>query len=299
MTSVGLQLYTVRDVPEALPDLLERVATAGFEGVEFASRVHDESPASTRRALERTGLHPIGMHVDLAMLRTNRIEVLSLAEQLDVDRIIIPHLSIETFRTIDRLEAVGRTLVDLAWDLADRDMTLMVHTTRELLLPYFDVPGLSTVLATDGMPKGAYIHLAWMGSTLVPRNHVTLRERSPLGRLSTQTSAVPLEFEFDVKSAVSSGFDVGTVLDVLGGRAPMVHLSDVVRSRRLPPAYRAVDPGDGLVDVNEVIDEVTRRRIDWLIVEHDDPADPLATLERVAAITQAAHTSLQAVGQVD
>ena len=40
----AVQLYTLRDVEGSLESLLERVAAAGFDGVEFAYRLPESDP---------------------------------------------------------------------------------------------------------------------------------------------------------------------------------------------------------------------------------------------------------------
>jgi sugar phosphate isomerase/epimerase len=60
---VALGLYTLRDVPKPLPDLIEAVGDAGYDGVEFAFRVPDADPASVVDALSRSGLAVTGAHV--------------------------------------------------------------------------------------------------------------------------------------------------------------------------------------------------------------------------------------------
>ena len=60
-----MQLYSVRDLPESLPDVLRRVHRAGFEGVEFADRFQEADPDALAAALEETGLDTVGVHADL------------------------------------------------------------------------------------------------------------------------------------------------------------------------------------------------------------------------------------------
>lgn len=285
MTNVAIQLYTVRNMSAPLPELIARAGAEGFQGVEFATRLADANPGDVRRSLETADLTPVAAHVDLSTLQTNRADILATAEQVGHRRLVIPHLSMDRFRTRDRLDDLCRELIDLASHLDERGCTLVIHTTREELLPYFGRPGIETLLARDALPTGGYTHLSWLVSRGVRRDQDTFWEATPLGRIARRTAGTGIEFEIDAKSIQTSGFDLGTVLDALGDRTQLVHLSDVVRTRRLLPAYAPVEPGDGLVNPGEITRAVLDRELEWLIVEHDDPVDPAATLRSVAALT--------------
>ena len=280
----GVQLYTLRALDESVPALITRVGEHGFDGVEFASRLPDASIDDVREALTRSDLAPIGIHVGLDELRTDRSRLVSMATAVGAPRLVVPHISIREFRTQRQIDELGAELADIAWALDEQALSLAIHTTREQLLPYVGLPGLTRLLSREGMPTGAYTHLAWAASRPVARTHASLRERTPLGQLSVRTSNAPVSFELDVKSAVSAGYDVGEVLDVLDGRVPLVHISDVVRSRVFPPDYAPVTPDTGMVDVEATLAAIEHSDVDWVVYEHDDPDDPVSVLHTLGEL---------------
>lgn len=282
MSRRALQLHTVRSREVPYADLLEEVARAGFEGIEFADRFHEEDPEEVRRVLRSESLEPVAAHVDLQTLRQNREPLIDRFATVGCDRVIIPHLPIERFRTPSQRTELQNELHELGAALARSKMELLVHTTRELLLPFLHGRTSNLAMRPSGLPRGAYNHMAWALATGRRRTQRSIRQRTPLGRLVTENEL--LSFEVDVKSVATAGYDLTTVLDVLADRAPLVHLSDVRRSRRLPPAYEAVSPGHGRIDPQHVIEAVEERPIEWLIGEHDHPEDPSQALEELATL---------------
>lgn len=276
MSAYALQLYTVRDRPEPLAGLLREAAAAGFDGVEFADRFQRADPHQIRAALDGTGLTPVAVHADLDTILDDRDALLARCETIGCERLVIPHLPIERFRTRGHVRALEEELASLAADLGDT--TLLIHTTRELLLPFLPGHAIAPIMRREGLPRGIYNHLAWAAARPRRRTQTALYERTPLGMLE---AGVPeLAFEIDAKSVRTAGFDLAAVLDTFGDRTPLVHLSDVRRSRILPPDYRPVMPGEGIVDL-EAFDASTED-VEWIVIEHDDPAVPGTVLEQLA-----------------
>lgn len=59
----GINLFTLRDVDEPLPQVLERVAQAGYDGVEFLHRLPEADIDAVVETLEQTGLTVPGAHL--------------------------------------------------------------------------------------------------------------------------------------------------------------------------------------------------------------------------------------------
>ena len=79
MSSIGLQLYSIKERAEAdLLGTLAHVATAGYDGVEFAG-YYDVAPAAIRARLGECGLAAAGAHVSLAQLETELERQIELA----------------------------------------------------------------------------------------------------------------------------------------------------------------------------------------------------------------------------
>ena len=286
MTKTAIQLYTLRNLEVPLSTIIHTVSEAGFDGVEFATRIHDADPNAVRDALDATGIEPVGAHVDLKQLHANGDRLLDLYESVGCSRLIIPHISSPRYWTAQSVSDLATELSELAADLDSRGMDLGVHNTREMLLP---APGgrlFEPIVERGVLPKFGWNHLAWLAGIPVTRNRKTLAGRTALGRLAAATTADQLFFEPDLKGITTAGFDPGIVLDALEGRTPLVHVADVARSRRFPPAFEPVDPGEGIVDVHAAIAEVQQHDVEWLVYEHDDPMDPRAALRHGAELLQ-------------
>lgn len=286
----AIQLYTLRHLDEPLPALIERVATAGFEGVEFANRFMDTDPEAVRERLDATGTVPVAAHVDLELLETFPDSLRERAETVGVERFIIPHISIDHYRTADRLDSLIDRLTQVSTQLDGAGYRLGIHTDRLLLFPFFHRGVVAQLNRINGLPTGAYNHLAWGVSRSVPRTEATLLESSALGRIASQTPDIDLEI--DVKSIAQSGFSYETVFETFADTLSMIHLSDVEQTRRFPPAYRPVDIGDGIVSPAAALAALERRPVTWIVTEHDAPDDPIDALERCAAAVSAGNISL-------
>jgi len=90
MTRPAIQLYTLRDVDRPFTEVLELVADAGFEGVEFAYRVTEADPAAVVETLDVTGLDVAGAHVGLDRLEESFDETVDRYEELGVENVIVP-----------------------------------------------------------------------------------------------------------------------------------------------------------------------------------------------------------------
>lgn len=88
-----------------------------------------------------------------------------------------------------------------------------------------------------------------------------------------ERSSPAVGFELDVGWAAAAGQDPVDLLGRLGERAPLVHLKDVDLAANEP-----VELGEGDVDVAGCAAAARRVDAEWLVYEHDDPADPVASL---------------------
>ncbi len=280
MPRTAIQLYTLRDCTTPLSGLLREVAAAGFDGVEFATPFHEFPRREVRSTLTDTVLVFVGAHVYFDTLCAADTESIAQYREAGCRRVIIPHLGIEYLRTSERLADLVSSLSSLEDRLARAGLELGIHTTRELLLPFLGTSAAAP-LRIDGLPTGAYHHGAWLATLGSNRTERMLRDRSPLGRIAAGTDR--LTFELDAKSIATAGYTFDSVISTLGDRVSLVHVSDVCRSRRIPPDYRPVYPGDGLIDLGALLEATRRHGVEWIVVEHDCPAEPEKALEILAA----------------
>ena len=90
MTSIGLQLYSIRDIAAAdLSGTLTRVAETGYDGVEFAG-TYGVDAATVRQGLADAGLAAAGAHVSVPLLEESLAEQIELALALGCPAIGCP-----------------------------------------------------------------------------------------------------------------------------------------------------------------------------------------------------------------
>ncbi|WP_458207510.1 sugar phosphate isomerase/epimerase family protein [Haladaptatus sp. NG-SE-30] len=118
------------------------------------------------------------------------------------------------------------------------------------------------------------------GCTLCYHNHdhefTSLDGRTAFDVL-VESSDDSLEFELDLGWIDAAGHDPTTLLDELRDRVSLVHVKDVRATDRVP-----VELGDGDLDVRECMRAVRDADVQWLIYEHDQPEDPVRSLEHGA-----------------
>ncbi len=127
MPDIGIQLYTLRSVDLTVPELIERVGEAGYEGVEFAYRVHEEHPDVIRDALEDNGVAPLGAHVGIDDLEEDFDDLVAFYSAIGCSELVVPWLGAEHFETDEAVEAAVERLNEMAWRLEEHDMTLHYH----------------------------------------------------------------------------------------------------------------------------------------------------------------------------
>lgn len=291
MSRPAIQLYSVRNIDEPLPNIVRRVAAAGFEGVEFANRFPDADARAVADALADTGLEAVAAHVDLREIERDPEAVAARYATVDCDRLVIPHLPMAHYRTSSRVDRLARRLDALGAHLADHGAELVYHNQSHDFVP-MGRPGMLDRLLTAVHPRARGASTLQTGLGLVgDRLHErrTARpagvpiDRTAFGRLVATTDPETLSFELDVGGVAGAGLDPIDALDFVGSRAPLVHLKDVVADDPAPLAdVESVEPETGLLDVDAILRAVEEGDHEWIVYEHDDPADPIATIRNGA-----------------
>ena len=189
MSRPGVQLYTVRDVDEPFPTLVERVADLGYEGVEFAYRVGEEDPENVREALSAHDLEALGAHVPIDRLENETETVVEEYRALGCDRLVVPHLGEEHFVDREAVEETADRLSALGNRLRDHDASLLYHNHAH---EFAEIEG-----------------------------------ESALERLVEESDA-SLGIELDVGLATWAGADPLPFLAAHADRIPLVHLTDSI-----------------------------------------------------------------------
>lgn len=189
MVRTGTQLYTLRNVEKPFMDVLETVADAGFEGVEFAYRVPDEDPEEVRATLDEAGVAVAGAHVPIDALEDDLKDTVAFYEALGCTEFVVPWLDEEHFTSMANVERAAERLDAIAVDLADsaeHDVRLHYHNHDH------EFVGLDDGTAFDALVE-----------------------------------ATDIGIELDLGLALLGGADPAALLDRIGDRAALVHLKDI------------------------------------------------------------------------
>lgn len=161
MTRTAIQLYTLRDIDEPLPALLDRIGDTSFEGVEFAHRVGDADPGTVVDALARNDLAPAAAHVGLGALEESYDETTALYRTLGVETLIVPWLDPEHFESEAAVADAADRLNAVAADLAADGFALGYHNHDQEFATVDGRPALDELLARTDDCVGLELDLGW------------------------------------------------------------------------------------------------------------------------------------------
>ena len=111
----ALQLYSIREIcKDDFLGTLEKVAKAGYQGVEFAG-FYDKNPEEIRAAMDKCGLEGAGAHIGIDDLEGDCFEkTLKTAKILGLQSIVVPYAGSDSeegwIAIAHRLEEIGKKL---------------------------------------------------------------------------------------------------------------------------------------------------------------------------------------------
>lgn len=128
MPKTAINLYSVRELDEHLLEILDRVAVAGYDGVQFSSGFRDADPVDVVSKLEETGLATPGAHIDIDTLESDfEATYERYAERLDCKGAVIPYLGEDHFESVESVETAAERVNALASKASEFDWTIHYH----------------------------------------------------------------------------------------------------------------------------------------------------------------------------
>jgi sugar phosphate isomerase/epimerase len=233
MPRTAINLYSVRALEEPTLDVLDRVAAAGYDGVQFSGGFGDATPEAVADRLADLGLEPIGCHHDVDDLESDPAGVVDRYETIGVDDLVVPYLPDECFDSRASAEATADRLDDLAASLDEFGAALHYHNHDHEFTDLGDTTGFDLFAAASSV---------WL--------------------------------EPDVGWIAAAGEDPAALIRRYADRIDLVHMKDVAPGGR---EFREI--GEGIVDMPACAAAARDVDAEWLIYEHDDPDDPVASLE--------------------
>lgn len=155
---IAVQLYSLRE--EATQDyrgVLERVARAGYLGVEYAN-LHGNDPRTVRGWASDAGLTGVAAHRPLP-IGDDANRILDELSELGVDTLVVPWAPPERFADMACIGALAQDLLRAQQNAAQRDIALGYHNHehelesnidgRSALVHLFDAVGPSVFAEVD------------------------------------------------------------------------------------------------------------------------------------------------------
>ena len=243
MTSVALQLYTLRTLP-SFEAQLACAAAAGYRAVET---LHDHGfeVDRLRDTLTAHGLTVASSHVPFEVLERDPAAVATFHRALGTPLMVVPHLSPDQRgSTADAWRDVGRRLASLAPVCLDHGVRLGYHNHA------FEIETFDGRVALDWLLEAA-------GETV--------------------------ELELDVAWVARAGRDPLALLERYRGRCTRVHVKDLAPAGENLDEDGWADVGRGTLDWPALLETATETGAEWLVVEHDRPRDPAGSITRSLA----------------
>lgn len=235
---IALQLYSLRDsfAADGVPVTLAKVKSMGFSHVELAG-TSGLSREAFKEELDKAGLTPISMHIDIDALLKDPA----------------------TF--IDDAKFFGIQYVGNAWfpheapfDSADADRAVVAFNTAGRLL---QDAGLTFFYHTHGFEfaPGA------TGGTL-------------FDSIVARTEPENVKFQLDTMWAVHGGADPAELLQRYPNRFVSTHLKDMrigteLNNTGTAPPDSSVALGTGMVDIKAVLEAARGTAVEWHIMEEE------------------------------
>jgi sugar phosphate isomerase/epimerase len=234
MVRTAINLYSVRELDEPLPRILDRVADADYDGVQFSGGFADRDPAAIADALDERDLAAAPPHVGIEELEDDPAASAAAVGALGTDGAVLPYLGEDHFdsraaatETAERLNALAAVLGD--------DIRLHYHNHAHEFVDLGDTTGFETF--ADASQVGLEVDVGWVHT---------------------------------------SGHDPVALIEHYRDRIDLVHMKDMANGE-----FREIGEGD--VDMQACADAARAAGASWLVYEHDQPEDPVASIDAGAA----------------
>ncbi|MFO7635100.1 MAG: sugar phosphate isomerase/epimerase [Caldilinea sp.] len=199
-----------------------------------------QSAESLRALLDKHGLQAVSAHVQLQVMESDLPDVVRFHKILGNDTVIVPWLP-----EADRSPAASGWMA--LGERLDRLGRRLRMANMRLLYHNHDFE----MVVIDGKPA-----ITWLLEAAAPEN---------------------VGFEPDLAWIVAGGQDATAMMQQYSGRVPRVHAKDLGDNE----AERGLaDVGSGRLDWDSILPAVEAAQAEWLVVEHDFPTDPLASIQR-------------------
>ena len=236
----AINLYSVRDLDEPLADIIDRVAEAGYDGVQFSGGFRGATAEEAAALVAESGLEVTPAHIGYEALRDDRSTVLAdYRDTVGCSGGVIPYLGEERFASAESVDALAEETTALAEEFAAEDWTLQYHNHAH---EFVDLDG-----------ETAFTRFIEHSENVL--------------------------FELDVGWALVGGSDPVELIEQYGDTMELIHMKDMDVETE---DFREIGEGD--VDMRGCAQAARDAGVEWLIYEHDQPADPRESIDTGAAV---------------
>lgn len=251
---IGLQLYTVRNLLKSdFPGTLAKVAAAGYKEVEFSDYFH-LSPKEVRSAIAAAGLAAPANHVDYKTVTNTFPQALDAAHTIGHKFLVNPWIDDEVRNHPGGWSQAAEAFNRAGEAAKKAGIQFCFHNHWFLFKPMAD-----GILPYDFLLKACDPQLVAM--------------------------------EMDLCWTRVGGADPVKYFNQHPGRFPLVHIKDVkklpkptsidgasITSEQVTPDMTEV--GSGIIDWKHIFANSAKAGIQHYFVEHDEPADPIASIQQ-------------------
>ena len=242
---IGVQLYTVRSLmAEDVAATLDAVAAIGYNEVEFAG-YFGHAPGEIRGWLDATGLTAPAIHVGIPDLTEPGLGA-SMEAALTVGHrwLVLPSIG-EEIRTADGYREVAGILNAAGATAASAGLRVGYHNHA------FEFERVGDDASGPDDPSG----------------------RTGYSVLVEHLDPALVDLEIDLHWTTVGGADALALFAEYPGRFPLCHVKDLTADGRM------ADVGSGEIDWAGLFARSDQAGLRHYFVEHDQPGDPLASVE--------------------
>jgi sugar phosphate isomerase/epimerase len=233
---LSIQLYTLRTM-EDVDRILDTVAEAGYRYVETVGS-HLDNAADIRSKLDARGLKASSSHVSMAALREKPDAIVDACRTLGFQHLFMPAVPLEQRdMAADGWRSLGRELGGMAQRFQEEGIRLGYHNHHwELKLKDGGKTALELIFeAAEGSPLAWQADVAWLARGNVDPKDWISRYRS---------------------------------------RITAAHVKDIAPHGQNEDQDGWTDVGSGVLDWRDLWRFCREAGAEWMVVEHDKPADP-------------------------
>jgi len=241
--SIAVQLYSLRNFTKDFAELIATVAGVGYKAVELVG-TPGLSGADVATVLQENGVTAVSAHVGIQGMRDDLAGAIAFHKAVGNSHLIVPAPPSELRENTDAA----------AWRALGAELG-----------------GYAARCADAGMSVGYHNHWWEMSEVDGKRCIDWLLEGDASGKVF---------FEPDLAWAAKGGADPLALLKQYEGRCPRVHAKDLAKPGENADQMGLADVGYGVLDWDALIPAAKAAGATAFVVEHDLPADAVASVTR-------------------